>query len=683
MKHRLLILTALISLSANAQSWSTFLNNSRAIDWTKAGFTIPAYSTNCAIQPLLTANSSSAAVANTASIQAASASCDATHNVVNIPAGTYYIAGINFDHGFQVIRGAGANSTKLIATSFPPGNCAGEGSAICMLAPNWTYGGSSNVQPSSGSNQCSWSAGYAQGTTSITLSNCGGTPPNGQTIILDQANDTADTNGIYMCDGGSSNCTAEGTRNQGGRVVGGNAYSQQQVTKITGVTPLGAGSYTVTISPGVYFTNIRAAKSPGAWWPGFVQNEGLENLSLDSSSISGASGLVMFSCYQCWAKGVTFFNNARSAVMFYQTANSVVRDSYFYGAQSHASTSYNIEVSNSSANLIENNIMQQPTTTMIFSYSSAGNVVDYNFTVRNLFADGTWTWGIAASHGTGNNLNLFEGNDAYWIDGDNQSGPGTQATNYRNLYSGYEVGMPNASTPAIVSALDRDWNFVGNVLGTPGYHTTYQGYATSTTSFSGASTIYRSIYNLGAGGTGGACSLNAPQSTLCDPLTVSSLMRWGNYDVVNGATQWNSTEASPAANTYINANFSSSYFGSLSHSLPASLHFTSTPAWWPSGKAWPPIGPDVTAGNVGICSGGTYAGWQATSSSQCTGGTLTPSWASHAVSIPAMDCYLGTMGGPPDGSGNVLSFNASKCYTSTGTSGSSTASPSGLVATVD
>lgn len=158
-------------------------------------------------------------------------------------------------------------------------------------------------------------------------------------------------------------------------------------------------------------------------------------------------------------------------------------------------------------------------------------------------------------------------------------------------------------------------------------------------------------------------------------------MRWGNYDTVNAATRWNSTEASPAANAYVNANFTSSYFNTLSQILPASLYYTSAPSWWPSGKAWPPIGPDVSSGNVGTCSG-TYNGAQATSSSQCSGGGLSTAWASHVTSIPAQDCYLSVMGGPPDGSGGLLSFDANTCYN--GSAGTNPpAAPTGLAAIVN
>ena len=184
----------------------------------------------------------------------------------------------------------------------------------------------------------------------------------------------------------------------------------------------------------------------------------------------------------------------------------------------------------------------------------------------------------------------------------------------------------------------------------------------------GGDTVNKSIYALGWTGSNGWGGCN---DMACGPLVRPTLMRWGNWDVVTNAAKWDSTEASPAAVPYINANFTSSYFSSLSHTLPASLYYSSAPSWWPSGKAWPPIGPDVTTGNVGKCSG-TYSGAQGTSASQCSGGTLSSAWASHVTSIPAQDCFL-SLGGYPDGSNSsALPFDASKCYSSSGTGSPST-----------
>ena len=144
--YRLLLFLVGFSLTASAQNWSPFLDPSRAVDWTSAGFTIPNYTTNCATQPSL-ATGSGAASANTTAIQNALNSCDATHNVVNIPAGTFYTNGILYGtQGKQVLRGAGPNSTTII---FARGNgCAGGLSeGLCMRDSGARYNGSGEVLP--------------------------------------------------------------------------------------------------------------------------------------------------------------------------------------------------------------------------------------------------------------------------------------------------------------------------------------------------------------------------------------------------------------------------------------------------------------------------------------------------------------------------------------------------------
>jgi len=662
--------------SASAQSWTSFLDSSRAIDWTKAGFTIPNYTTNCATQPTLLTGSS-AASANASSIQNALASCDGTHNVVKIPAGTFYVGGITFPaHGQQVLRGAGPSATKLISTGMA--GCEGYNAGICMIDSSPSYSGSSNILPG-GSNQCSWSGGYAKGSTTLTFSNCGSAPPSNHIIMLDQANDSTDTNGIYVCDERSSgSCNYDGTGGSTGRIISGVTHSQIQVAYVTGVTSQGAGSYSVTISPGVYFTNIRSSQSPGAWWTGQTQLNGLENLSVDGSQ-DGYSTVGMYDCYQCWIRNVTLLNGARSSVYMRQSAFDVIRDSYFYEAQGHQSVSYNIEAQIASGFLVENNIMHRTTEPMIFNGSSGG-VVAYNFGINN-YAFSGYTWGPFVSHSAGNSFNLWEGNNWSWNESDDAWGSSTQQTYFRNMLRGWQKGSTNGSTPIIHRSYTRAFNIVGNVLGQPGFHSQYQTIATSNTSVTGGDE-YKSIYALGTA-FDTSCGTGAVRSSpYCDPKAVSTLMRWANYDVVTSGTRFDASEASPAAVPYVNSNFSSSYFSSLSHGLPASLYRSSTPSWWPSGKSWPAIGPDVSNGNVGICTG-TYSGSEGTTDSQCSGGSLTAEWGSHVTSIPAQDCYLNVMHGQPDGAGNALSFDASQCYGSSGTStGTTVGSPTGLTAVV-
>ena len=666
MKHRLLFLLAASSLPAFPQAWSTFLDPSRAINWTSAGFTIPSYTTNCPTQPALTANSSSAASANTTAIQNALASCDATHNVVNIPAGTYYVAGWTYgSQGAQVVRGAGPKSTHIILTAE---SCGGSPAAgVCMQGSGGTYDGSDSVLPPSGNQQCLWTGGLSQGSTTITLSSCPGMPPTNHLLILDQANDSSDTGGVYQCDGNVVGCNYEGSLNGNGRIISGKMHSEQQVTYVTGVTSLGGGSYSVTISPGVYFNNIRSSQSPGAWWSSTVQNEGLENLSVDGTSAPDHN-ISMYDCYQCWVKNVTSTNAGSDHVFLYQSGGDVIRDSYFYQSQSHASSSYVVEFEIGSGVLVENNIFQQTTNPIMFGTGS-GNVIGYNYAINDQTSNFYSLQTPYYSHNTGNAFNLWEGNNFIGIWTDDAWGSSANGTIFRNMLHGWQGGgYQTGFIPIQIRTWIRGFNVVGNVLGSPSIQNQYQAYATSSTGGSGGTNAGTSIYEIGWADTGGygSCGNGTNGSPYCDPTAFSTLMRWGNYDVVNAAVQWNTTEAAPAAATYLNANFSTSYFGSLAHTLPASLYHTSAPSWWPASKAWPPVGPDVSTGNLGICTG-TYAGYQATAASLCAGGTLSSAWASHATSIPAQDCYLNTMGGPPDGSGNVLSFDANTCYAATGT----------------
>ena len=380
----------------------------------------------------------------------------------------------------------------------------------------------------------------------------------------------------------------------------------------------------LTISPGVYFNNIRSGQSPGAWWSDITSSNGLESLTLDGTS-DDYSTITMFDCYQCWVKNTRLLNGARASIVLYQSLQDVIRDSYFYQAQGHAQVSYNIDPETSSGFLVENNIFQQ-VTMPIGVNSGAGGVISYNFAVDDIAFAG-WSWPAFSSHNAGNSMNLWEGNNFEGIEADDAWGSPATQTYFRNMLTGWQNGGSSGSIPIIMRSYARAFNIVGNVMGQPGYHTQYQTYATSNSAGVGASAENTSIYTLGWALTGPTCGGGtATSSPYCDSKVFSTLMRWGNWDVVTNGTKWDSTEASPAAASYVNANFTSSYFGSLAHTLPASLYYSSPPSWWPSTKAWPPVGPDVSSGNLGICSG-TYAGAQATASSQCAGGSLTTAYA--------------------------------------------------------
>src|SRR5207249_10958160 len=105
-------------------------------------------------------------------------------------------------------------------------------------------------------------------------------------------------------------------------------------------------------------------------------------------------------------------------------------------------------------------------------------------------------------HGTSNFITSFRN---YWIG--NQPACWQGGSTYANAAWG---PCNNNQTPIALYSFQRFHNIIGNVLGQPGIQTVYSG------------TGSRSIYITGNGN-----SLNN------DPNVALTLMRWGNYDVVN------------------------------------------------------------------------------------------------------------------------------------------------------
>ncbi len=594
-----------------AQAWSGIIDPSRAVDWSRAGTSIPNRTTNCTtLSPGATSSQ----------INSAISSCPA-NQVVFLNPGTYNLSGgITFNgHGNVTLRGAGPTLTILQFSSGD--NCGGQGGDICVIDSHPAYVGSSQVQPGS-SNAHSWTAGYAKGATQITLDSTSGLSV-GSVIILDQANDTSDTGGMFVCD--TSPCHQSGeTSSSNGRTIGGVDRNETQMVTVTGIS-----GNVVTISPGLYMNNWRSSQSPGVWWTSQITGVGIENLTVDNSG-SGSSvhaGIYFYDASQSWVKNVKSLRGNRNHVWLYQSSHNVIRDSYFFGTQNGAQESYGVESFIASDNLIENNIFEQ-IASPIMSSGSSGNVYGYNFSINNLYnVSVNWMQNSYANHDAGNLMNLYEGNSFNALDCDDIHGTGGLATYFRNQLLGAQPGKSLNTHAMNLYSYCRGYNIVGNVLGTTAYHNNYEASPQTTSSYCDTS-----IYILGFPDS--ECrSGSAPPN---DALVRSTLLRWGNYDTVSATVLWNSSEVPTAGVAFINGNPVPS-----SHILPSSLYLNSKPSFW-GAMPWPAFGPDVTGG-------------------QDTSG--------HAFMPPTQVCYNITS---KDGSG-ILLFNANSCY-----SGQAPAPPTNL-----
>jgi hypothetical protein len=197
MKRIQSVLRILIALSlpavAHAQgpAWSGIISPSRAIDWTGVGIPggVPSSSwPQCTTSACNTVTSAGTSV-TAAQITAALASAPANTYVLLGP-GTYNFSGggqITFPAtGHVVLRGSGANSTFLSIPASGGVGCVLGSALICVNSNDVSVIGGPTP------NIFSWTAGYAQGTNSITLSTATGAglaainPSNPTMVMLEQ-----------------------------------------------------------------------------------------------------------------------------------------------------------------------------------------------------------------------------------------------------------------------------------------------------------------------------------------------------------------------------------------------------------------------------------------------------------------------------------------------------------------
>jgi hypothetical protein len=613
----LLFLTVSIMtpFASHAQEWSGILAPNRAIDWSGAGVAggIPANRTQCGstIAPYTGAPTI---------INNALAACGA-NRYVQLGAGTFNLSsGIKIQARNVTLRGAGADQTSLVFTSTD--SCQGLYADICVESYDTNWGGG----PSNG--PVSWIAGYSKGTTVITLASV----PNlkvGNPIILDQLDDSSDTGSVYVCSASGSNCSLQG--GGGGQRTGRYQFQIAMVTGCNGSTTPGFScsgtNVAVTIDRGLDMPNWRSSQSPQAWWAtNPVSGVGIEDLSVDNtaSEVAVGEGISFFNATNSWVRGVRDIKSHRAHVGVEYSAHITVRDSYFFLTQNSIDQSYGIDCFASSDNLIENNIYQAVSGPLTMN-GCTGTVFGYNYAINGYYTGSAgWIQAMTNPHTGGVAMILYEGNVGSRIDSDNFHGSHNFITAFRNYWSGYSPACwqsggtyatatfgtcTNPFMAANLLSYSRFYNFVGNVLGQSGIQT-------------------GSVYSIGGGN-----SVNGV-TVANDPNVGLTLMRWGNYDTVTATSRFVASEV-PTSLTGAQAPFSNPV--PANNSLPSTFYLPGKPAWWPSAKAWPVIGPDVSGGNGPIARGLVYT-------------------------IPAQDCFLNTMHGPSNGTGGPYTFNANTCY---------------------
>jgi hypothetical protein len=344
------------------------------------------------------------------------------------------------------------------------------------------------------------------------------------------------------------------------------------------------------------------------WQTGQLRGVGIENLRI-TRSVTNLQHFVAFNnVHDSWIQGSGIVGGSEIdvGVHLIESRNVTIRQNWWgplSGGGVFTTTSYGLAISTCSGCLIESNVFQNVESPIMLNQATVGSVIAYNYENTN----GSFEGGFQ-THEEGPTLNLYEGNSITKFWADFFHGNTVLNTHFRgHFYGGRGIDL---------SAYNRWYNAIGNVI----VASTYQSVVTAGPHFSRFDSV---AFRLGYPSQN--ASTATEQGVASDAVVVSTFMRWGNF-ITSDGVRFQASEVPSGIALFPNP-------VPASQTLPPSFYYASRPVWWPAAKVWPPIGPDVTGGNVSGVGG-------------------------HANTTPAQDCFSAA-------GGNLVNFTPTTCYAQT------------------
>jgi len=380
-------------------------------------------------------------------------------------------------------------------------------------------------------------------------------------------------------------------------------YALSQRVEVASVT-----GNTLTLTTPLHFTFTKAqgarisrVANPSIKWAG------IESLLVQGGRPGGyagqnAGGIDVSNAAYCWVKDVQVDGTtAGMPIRLNATYRCVVRDSHVHNSYSYGfgQDNYGIVLACGAAdNLVENNVARFMNKPILLNNSGGGNVIGYNYADNSWSCDGNnddgWQEVAIDTHCAFPHMELIEGNWGPHMGATTTHGNAGYLTFFRNYASSQSApSNPSQASSAIiwsqpfspqygnVTALDfpttdLKMTIIGNVLGstTDASLGLPPDLGTTSASQGGPATTSKTyIAGVNAGGP-------AIISTDKADIVWTSMWLTGNFDTVNKQTMWNASPLTASLPT-------------SAQTLPASLYLTERPGWWPSGQAWPWVGPDL------------------------------------------------------------------------------------------
>jgi hypothetical protein len=401
---------------------------------------IPARGTVCASLDAATWGNGSTNAA--AGIQAAIDACP-EGQVVRLSAGDFLVNGadpITIDKDIT-LRGAGASATRLLKTSLAA-------NPVIVIGQRWLEeAGSVNL-----------TANAAKGATSVQVASTAGLTV-GRLVLVDQVTDSS-----YVYWG------IDPAVLPGGPGRGWFTRYDRPVGQMLEIASLGGNTVTFTTPLHIAFDTAHVAQLTRYTQPYGARLAGVEDLYVRGGLDDNIT--MRFAMYS-WVKNVESDWSTGDSVGIDASFRCVLRDSYVHDTPVPypGGAGYLLSIAEYTADtLVENNIFLNANKVMVMRASGGGNVIGYNYFDNGHIGNypGWMETGLNASHMTCPHYELFEGNLAFNIDGDDTWGGAVYNTYFRNHATGRRRSFPDIDNRRAIGLMFGHYyySFVGNVLGT-------------------------------------------------------------------------------------------------------------------------------------------------------------------------------------------------------------------------
>ena len=434
-----------------------------------------------------------------------------------------------------VLRGAGRSRTRLVRTG-------GSANPIVLIGERWPREAAS----------VRLSADAAKGALAVRVARTAGFAP-GQLALIDEP---PDPSFVYW---GRDPAAAPG-----GPARGWFTRYDRPVGQMVEIASVSGDTVSLTAPLHIAFRTARGAELTRFEVPFGARRAGIEDLQVRGG---GDDNLTLRLAVESWVSNVESVDSTGDSIGLDNCLRCVVRDSDVHHTTSPypGGAGYLLSIASYTADsLVENNAFVNGNKVMVMRASGGGNVIAYNYFDDGHIASypGWMETGLNASHLACPHFELFEGNEAFNIDGDDTWGGSAFNTFFRNHATGERRSFGDVDNRRAIGLMYGHYftSFVGNVLGTPGQRADpYHGFAYEDAWPWEDDPV--GLWRLGYTPTDWA----APP----DPRVVATTLRHGNFDFATRSVVW-----APG----------------LSRELPASLYLDGRPAFFGS-RRWPWVEP--------------------------------------------------------------------------------------------